>query len=97
MQGGRRRERSSLRELAVRPKTPRCAGLRRPHAPWHFLYFLPLPHQQGSLRPTLSCSSLTTVSTGSGIPPPSASSAASAPDSPAAIPPPAATCCRAEG
>ena len=22
------------------------------YAPWHFLYFLPLPHQQGSLRPT---------------------------------------------
>ncbi len=21
------------------------------HAPWHFLYFLPLPHGQGSLRP----------------------------------------------
>jgi hypothetical protein len=26
-------------------------------APWHFLYFLPLPHGQGSLRPTLGCSS----------------------------------------
>ena len=24
----------------------------RAHAPWHFLYFLPLPHGQGSLRPT---------------------------------------------
>src|ERR1700753_3772980 len=23
-------------------------------APWHFLYFLPEPHGQGSLRPTLS-------------------------------------------
>jgi hypothetical protein len=23
-----------------------------PQAPWHFLYFLPLPHQHGSLRPT---------------------------------------------
>jgi hypothetical protein len=21
---------------------------------WHFLYFFPLPHQQGSLRPRLS-------------------------------------------
>src|SRR5581483_2190444 len=29
---------------------------RRPQAPWHFLYFLPEPHQQGSLRPTFSCS-----------------------------------------
>jgi hypothetical protein len=25
-----------------------------PYAPWHFLYFFPLPHGQGSLRPTLS-------------------------------------------
>jgi hypothetical protein len=24
-----------------------------PHAPWHFLYFFPLPQGQGSLRPTL--------------------------------------------
>jgi len=23
-------------------------------APWHFLYFLPEPHGQGSLRPTFS-------------------------------------------
>src|ERR1700716_2982989 len=28
------------------------------YAPWHFLNFLPLPHQQGSLRPTW-CSSST--------------------------------------
>ena len=30
--------------------------LRRPatQAPWHFLYFLPEPHQHGSLRPILS-------------------------------------------
>ena len=28
-------------------------GLRPEHqAPWHFLNFLPLPHGQGSLRPT---------------------------------------------
>jgi diguanylate cyclase (GGDEF)-like protein len=26
-------------------------------APWHFLYFLPEPHQQGSLRPSCSASS----------------------------------------
>src|SRR5262245_21018557 len=25
---------------------------RRVYAPWHFLYFLPEPHQQGSLRPS---------------------------------------------
>src|SRR5947207_6909950 len=30
-------------------------------APWHFLYFLPEPHQHGSLRPILSRSDLTTV------------------------------------
>src|SRR5207237_4566203 len=36
----------------------RCAGARSRSdssayaaLPWHFLYFLPLPHQQGSLRP----------------------------------------------
>ena len=28
-------------------------------APWHFLYFLPLPHGQGSLRPTLGSSRFT--------------------------------------
>src|SRR5439155_8605493 len=26
-------------------------GVDAPQAPWHFLYFLPDPHQQGSLRP----------------------------------------------
>src|SRR5437764_4713 len=29
------------------------------YAPWHFLNFLPLPHQQGSLRPMFSRSDLT--------------------------------------
>src|SRR5919201_798744 len=27
------------------------ASDREPHRPWHFLNFLPEPHQQGSLRP----------------------------------------------
>src|SRR5689334_9685564 len=37
------------------------------YAPWHFLNFLPEPHQQGSLRPmSRTFSSLTTVSTTSG-------------------------------
>ena len=27
------------------------------YAPWHFLNFLPDPHQHGSLRPSCSCSS----------------------------------------
>jgi hypothetical protein len=31
----------------------------RRHAPWHFLNFLPLPHQHGSLRPMFSLSDLT--------------------------------------
>src|SRR3954453_14076397 len=39
------------------------------YAPWHFLYFLPEPHQQGSLRPILSRSALTTVSGFSPEPP----------------------------
>src|SRR5262249_13939151 len=32
-----------------RPQVPDSWSLPR----WHFLYFLPLPHQQGSLRPIL--------------------------------------------
>ena len=31
------------------------------YAPWHFLNFLPLPHQHGSLRPTFSCGDACTV------------------------------------
>jgi|ERR1700682_75382 hypothetical protein len=34
-------------------KCPRC-GLSRGYLPWQRLYFLPEPHGQGSLRPTLS-------------------------------------------
>src|SRR3982751_3182058 len=34
-------------------------------APWHFLYFLPLPHGQGSLRPTFGSSRLTCFTTSS--------------------------------
>ncbi len=40
--------------------TPSWRALAR-QVPWHFLYFLPLPHQQGSLRPIFSSSPLTTV------------------------------------
>ena len=36
--------------------------------PWHFLYFLPLPHGHGSFRPTLG-SSRRTVCTGASSPP----------------------------
>src|SRR5690242_12694821 len=33
-----------------------CEHRSKPNAqtPWHFLYFFPLPHGQGSFRPTLS-------------------------------------------
>src|SRR5215211_3707840 len=37
-------------------------------APWHFLYFFPLPHGQGSLRPTFG-SSRRTVFTLASSPP----------------------------
>src|SRR5580700_2546350 len=33
---------------------PRLRSGLTPHAPWHFLYFLPEPQGQGSLRPTFS-------------------------------------------
>ena len=33
---------------------PRPSSAEPFHAPWHFLYFFPLPQGQGSLRPTLS-------------------------------------------
>ena len=48
-------------EVAVRPPMTQSWRLPARQAPWHFLYFLPLPHQQGSLRPTFSASALTTV------------------------------------
>src|SRR5690242_21941479 len=34
-------------------------------APWHFLYFLPLPHGHGSLRPTFGSSRRTVLMTSS--------------------------------
>lgn len=33
--------------------TSHSSSEHSPHAPWHFLYFFPLPQGQGSLRPTL--------------------------------------------
>src|SRR4029450_11852912 len=45
----------------------RPAGARPPvvaQAPWQRLYFLPLPHQHGSLRPMSRCS----LTTGLGVP-----------------------------
>src|SRR6185436_16556945 len=37
----------------------------RGHEPWHFLYFLPLPHGQGSFLPTLGSSRLNVLMTSS--------------------------------
>src|SRR5467141_2773928 len=34
-------------------EVPRPSSAEPLHAPWHFLYFFPLPQGQGSLRPTL--------------------------------------------
>jgi hypothetical protein len=48
---------------AARRRAPasRASGLGRArgYAPWHFLNFLPEPHQQGSLRPSFSRSGVT--------------------------------------
>src|SRR5580698_5355696 len=43
--------RESLPEPAV--SQPSAVSQLYSLAPWHFLYFLPLPHGHGSLRPTL--------------------------------------------
>src|SRR4029077_11758492 len=63
------------------------------YAPWHFLNFLPEPHQQGSFRPILSRSAVTRCCVATAPPPPSpvlpvmpsppspAAAIASAPDS----------------
>src|SRR6202011_3495869 len=42
------------------------------HAPWHFLNFLPLPHQHGSLRPIFSRSPTTRCVAVATEPPPAA-------------------------
>ena len=47
----------------LRPTSGARHGMRRRQAPWHFLNFLPEPHQHGSLRPTSRCS-LTTCGCG---------------------------------
>src|SRR4030042_1153933 len=50
----------------VPPRARAFGGLRydvavESMAPWHFLYFLPDPHGQGSLRPTLGVERRTVV------------------------------------
>ena len=55
-----------------RPVSPRVTSMRRPvrlyGAPWHFLYFLPLPHGHGSLRPTFGSSRRTVLTCASSPP-----------------------------
>ena len=41
------------RRIMATPKVPRPSSAEPLYAPWHFLYFFPLPQGQGSLRPTL--------------------------------------------
>src|SRR5580704_12002904 len=44
-----------LMDLERKVNSPNHHNNPRPYAaPWHFLYFFPLPHGQGSLRPTLA-------------------------------------------
>src|SRR5678810_251114 len=58
---GRRRRRVALQAAVsqgdIRRNRQRWTRDKRgdlAYAPWHFLYFFPLPQGQGSLRPTLS-------------------------------------------
>lgn len=44
-------------------------GRTRRYAPWHFLYFLPLPQGQGSLRPTLASARCTGAGAAAGSSP----------------------------
>ena len=56
----------SLKRLQIMPLTSLCIECQEaaeiylaspnPYFPWHFLYFLPLPHGHGSFRPTFSSS-----------------------------------------
>ena len=60
--GVRGRRAGAQRRRAVRPArrsgaVPGARPRSGRHAPWHFLNFLPEPHQHGSLRPSCSCSS----------------------------------------
>ncbi len=63
--------------LNLRRDLARPRSAARDHAPWHFLYFLPDPHQHGSLRPICSCSSRRRCSTA--VPPAACGSSASTP------------------
>jgi len=45
-----------LQELVVHWEARIFESLRMSDSMWHFLYFFPLPHQQGSFRPNLGIS-----------------------------------------
>ena len=51
---------AATRCLAFAVRASHWNGLKL-HAPWHFLYFLPLPQGQRSLRPTFAPSRTTGV------------------------------------
>src|SRR5512140_2247710 len=54
--------------VLIRLSPPTLTTIDYAAAPWHFLYFFPLPHGHGSLRPTLG-SSRRTVFTAASSPP----------------------------
>ena len=53
---GPQRQRAAIVRCPCRARPTVTSG---DHAPWHFLYFFPLPHGQGSLRPTFGSSRFT--------------------------------------
>src|SRR3954467_8379399 len=77
---GRRHASGTRRRRALPLPSPAA------HAPWHFLNFLPDPHQHGSLRPICSFSSTCRVSTCTGRASISSSALSSAPAVPPARP-----------
>ena len=83
-------ERSEARRSGGAARVESQAGEEsaRRQAPWHFLYFLPEPHGQGSLRPTRSSSATTRWPRGDVVAPAAAPRAVAArPAAPAAAPP----------
>ncbi len=62
--GGRQGQRAGLQHPSG-PHGRLQAPVLHAAAPWHFLYFFPLPHGHGSLRPTFGSSRLTVLTTSS--------------------------------
>src|SRR5687768_6446159 len=81
------RTKRTTRSAANDPRhLARSRAARRGYAPWHFLYFLPDPHQLGTLRPILSRSKTTRCFVATAPPPPAPTgvATAAAPPAPAA-------------